>query len=97
MAPVPAHQLADLAVDGLVNAQVTAIIVDSDLFDPVRAAGARYLPPPFDELLSCYLCTGTWVGVFQAARAGGRRDLLRRALAIACAGRIVRALTDHPV
>jgi len=83
----------ELLLDGLVNAQLTTIIVDSDLFEPVRAAAARYLPPPFDDLLTCYLCTGTWVGIFQAGRHSGRRLFLRRALTIACVGRLVRTLT----
>jgi hypothetical protein len=86
-------QLTDLAIDGLVNAQLTTIIVDSDIFEPVRAAAARYLPPPLDDLLACYLCTGTWVGIFQAGRRGGRRLFIRRALTIACVGRLVRTLT----
>jgi len=89
-------QLADLAVDGLVNAQVTAIVVDSDLFEPVRDLAALALPAPWCDLLTCYLCTGTWVAIFQALARGGRAGFVRRAFATACVGRLIRALTDHP-
>jgi hypothetical protein len=91
-------QLADLAVDGLVNAQVTAIVVDSDLFEPVRDMAALALPAPWCDLLTCHVCTGTWLGIFQAVLRGGPpRRFLSRAFAIACIGRLIRVLIEHPV
>jgi len=88
-------ELADLALDALVNAHATTIIVDSDLFEPVRDLARLALPQPFDELLRCSLCTGTWVGLAQG-RLRNRHPLraFTYGLAVACLGRMIRAAVD---
>ena len=94
--------LRSLAVDGLVNAQATALIVDSEMFAPLRLRAER-ANEELGVLVSCPLCSGMWVALVQALVAEVRRPpfnlsrFLRTALAVACAGRIVRRLTDIPL
>lgn len=46
---------------GLVCWLVTAIIVESELLRPLRAACGRW--PRLSYLVGCNLCVGTWVGL----------------------------------
>lgn len=46
-----------LAVIGMTN-----IIVDSNLFAPVREYLKKELPPKVYEILECHQCCGTWCG-----------------------------------
>lgn len=41
---------------------MTNIIVDSNLFEPVRDVLKRLLPAYFYQLLECHQCCGTWCG-----------------------------------
>lgn len=45
----------------------TAIVVESELCRPVREAVARRWPGKPAYLVSCSLCTGTWIGLALAA------------------------------
>lgn len=47
-----------LSVVGLTN-----IIVDpATIMQPIRNLIEKYMPKWFDKLVSCYQCSGTWVG-----------------------------------
>ncbi len=91
-----------LVIDGLINAQATALVVDSEMFRPAREL-AECANEELGVLLSCPLCTGMWMALGQALVAELRRPpfsplrFIHRALAVACAGRIVRRLTDVPL
>jgi hypothetical protein len=43
---------------------VTHILVDGEIFKPVKEFIAKNLPEFFSKLLNCYQCTGFWVGIF---------------------------------
>lgn len=94
--------LRALAVDGLVNAQATALIVDSEMFRPLRER-AEKINEELGVLVSCPFCTGMWMAFGQALLAEVRQPpfslprFVRTAFAVACAGRIVRRLTDAPL
>ncbi|OGS01140.1 MAG: hypothetical protein A2V88_08650 [Elusimicrobia bacterium RBG_16_66_12] len=82
-----------LMAAALTNAHATTIITESDLFEPVRAAARERLPEPWCDLLTCGVCTGTWIGLAQGllhSRQPARA--LTYGLAVACLGRAVRAL-----
>jgi hypothetical protein len=42
---------------------ITHILVDGEIFRPVKELISKYLPNFFLKLLNCYQCTGFWVGV----------------------------------
>ena len=77
------------------NAHVTTVLVDSDLFEPLRGWCRDHLPAPWCDLLTCGLCTGTWVGLAQGALCSPQPlRAVRHGLAVACLGRIIRAAVD---
>lgn len=43
---------------------ITHILVDGEIFRPVKEYINEKLPVFFSKLLNCYQCTGFWVGVF---------------------------------
>ncbi len=43
---------------------VTHIIVDGEIFRPVKEILSKKAPAFLNKLLSCYQCTGFWVGLF---------------------------------
>lgn len=43
---------------------VTHIIVDGEIFRPVKEFLSKKGPVFLNKLLSCYQCTGFWVGIF---------------------------------
>ena len=98
----PAGALTDLGIQGLVNNQVTTVVCDSDLFEPVRCHAERF-SPWLGELLNCHLCFGTWAAFGQAAYrqltgTAPRRGLipmLLDAFAIAAAGRLARRIINR--
>ncbi len=47
---------------GLVNWLVTTIIVEGEVFAPLRDLVDRRLHPKLGYLVHCHLCAGTWVG-----------------------------------
>lgn len=94
--------LKALTLDGLVNAQATALVVDSEMFRPARELAER-TNEELGVLVACPLCTGMWMALGQALIAELRQPpfnpyrFLRTALAVACVGRIVRRFTDVPL
>lgn len=42
---------------------VTHILVDGEIFRPVKELLSKYLPSFIMKLLNCYQCTGFWSGV----------------------------------
>jgi len=43
---------------------VTAIIVDGEIFRPLKEKLKEKVPKWIDDLWNCYQCTGFWVGIF---------------------------------
>jgi len=60
-----ARELFRLAILGASNHQVTHIVVTGSIFAETRAVCGR-CHPKLGQLVTCYLCFGTWVGFIQA-------------------------------
>ena len=43
---------------------ITHIIVDGDIFQPVRDFWDKIMPEYIAKLIHCYMCAGFWVGIF---------------------------------
>lgn len=48
---------------GLVCWLVTMIVVESEMFRPVREMRLIEERPKLAYLVNCYLCAGTWIGI----------------------------------
>lgn len=85
--------------------QITVIVTESLAFEPLRKA-VRERSAYLGELVSCFLCFGTWVGLVLALLAGPRYAPTRAkgplgatvtwaidGFAIAFAGRLLNELT----
>ncbi len=60
-----ARELFRLALLGAINHQVTHIVVAGSIFAETRQFCGR-CHPKLGQLVTCYLCFGTWIGFIQA-------------------------------
>ena len=54
--------IADIVLFALASVGLTHIIVDSELFSPVRDYLREALPEKVFRVFECYQCAGTWCG-----------------------------------
>ena len=56
------EKMSDLVLFCLAAIGATHIVVDGKIFKPFRDFVEKYLPEKIYELVSCYQCSGTYVG-----------------------------------
>lgn len=56
--------IADFLVFSIGCVGITSIIVDGEIFKPVKDYMHDKVPEFFNSLLNCYQCSGFWVGIF---------------------------------
>lgn len=56
----------DLILAGLVNDQAVTLLVETDIFEPARAAVEAVVPAPYSDLVKCRTCAGMWIAFGQA-------------------------------